>query len=147
MKWWIDEPKLMGSHNPKQSELKIKDLSLIISLIDPRESSLKYNPAIPGVKWTEIPVRDFTAPSIENLQLFIRLVEEAAGTVLVHCEGGSGRTGTFGAAWLMRNGDLTAANALEILRQRNPSAVETEEQESLLSRFQKAARKSVNQNL
>ncbi|HOP27490.1 MAG TPA: dual specificity protein phosphatase family protein [Candidatus Sabulitectum sp.] len=144
MKWWIDEPKLMGSHNPKQSELKIKDLSLIISLIDPRESSLKYNPAIPGVKWTEIPVRDFTAPSMDNLKLFIKLVEETPGTVLVHCEGGNGRTGTFGAAWLMRNGDLTAANALEILRSRNPEAVETDEQESLLGRFQKAARKFVN---
>ncbi len=144
MKWWIDEPKLMGSHNPKQSELKIKDLSLIISLIDPRESSLKYNPAIPGVKWTEIPVRDFTAPSMDNLKLFIKLVEETPGTVLVHCEGGNGRTGTFGAAWLMRNGDLTAANALEILRKKNPEAVETDEQESLLGRFQKAARKFVN---
>jgi protein-tyrosine phosphatase len=144
MKWWIDEPKLMGSHNPKQSELKIKDLSLIISLIDPRESSLKYNPAIPGVKWTEIPVRDFAAPSMDNLKLFIKLVEESPGTVLVHCEGGNGRTGTFGAAWLMRNGDLTAANALEILRSRNPEAVETDEQESLLGRFQKAARKFVN---
>jgi len=138
MRWWIDEPKLIGSHNPRQSELKIKDLSTIVSLIDTKEGRLNYNPAIPGIKWVEIPVKDFTAPSVENLMLFVKTVEESPGTVLVHCEGGNGRTGTFGAAWLMRTGEIWASKAIEILRERNPHAVETDEQKAVLIRFEKA---------
>lgn len=143
MRWWIDEPKLVGSHNPRQSELRIKGLSTIVSLIDPKEGRLNYNPAIPGVKWVEIPVKDFEAPSVDNLIQFVKIVEDSPGTVLVHCEGGSGRTGTFGAAWLMRTGEIWASRAIEILRERNPHAVETDEQKAVLIRFEKAARKFV----
>lgn len=138
MRWWIDEPKLMGSHNPKQSELrKIDNLTTIVSLVDPTESRLNYNPALPGVKWVEIPVRDYTAPTVENLLHFLQIVEESPGTVLVHCEGGNGRTGTFGAAWLMRTGEIWATRAIELLRENNPEAVETDEQKAVLIGFEK----------
>lgn len=137
MRWWIDKPKLMGAHNPKQAELKIEDLSTIVSLIDPTEATLNYNPAIPGVKWIEIPVRDYQAPSLDNLLKFVRIVEEAPGTVLVHCQGGCGRTGTFGAAWIMRTGEIWASRAIDLLREENPFAVETEEQKAVLIRFEK----------
>jgi atypical dual specificity phosphatase len=137
MRWWIDKPKLMGSHNPKQSELKIEGLTTIVSLIDPSEGRLRYNPAIPGIKWVEIPVRDYQAPSIENLMQFLKVVNEAPGTVLVHCEGGNGRTGTFGAAWLMRTGEMWATRAIETLRKENREAVETDDQKAVLIRFEK----------
>lgn len=137
MQWWIDKPKLIGSHNPKQSELRINNLTTIISLIDPMEQRLNYNPAIPGVRWIEIPVRDFAPPALEKLFRFVKIVEEAEGTVLVHCEGGKGRTGTFAAAWLMRNGELSATDAVETLREVNPYAVETDEQKAVLIRFEK----------
>ena len=136
MQWWIDKPKLVGSHNPKQSELRFENLTTIISLIDPMEQRLNYNPAIPGIRWIEIPVRDFAPPALEKLFRFVKIVEEAEGTVLVHCEGGQGRTGTFGAAWLMRNGELSATDAIDALREINPYAVETEEQKAVLIRFE-----------
>ncbi len=142
MQWWIDKPKLMGSHNPRQSELKIDNLTTIVSLIDPSEERLKYNPAIPGVKWAEVAVRDYDAPALEKLLRFVRLVEDSEGTVLVHCEGGNGRTGTFGAAWLMRKGDTSATTAIETLRETNPFAVETDEQKIVLIRFEKKLRDS-----
>jgi len=143
MQWWIDKPKLVGSHNPRQSELKIDHLTTIISLIDPSEEPLKYNPAIPGIKWIEIPVRDYTAPALEKLFRFVKIVEESPGTVLVHCEGGSGRTGTFGAAWLMREGGVSATDAIETLRKANAFAVETEEQKAVLIRFERKLRDDV----
>ncbi|PIE53572.1 hypothetical protein CSA37_01015 [Candidatus Fermentibacteria bacterium] len=141
MRWWIDKPKLIGSHNPRQAELNIENLSTIVSLIDPSEASLKYNPAIPGIKWVEIPVRDYHAPSIENLKRFVRLVEDSPKTVLVHCQGGSGRTGTFGGAWLIYSRGLRAAEAIDMLREENACAVETDEQEAVLVRFEKLVRK------
>lgn len=144
MRWWIDEPKLMGSHNPRQSELKIKDLSTIVSLIEPREGKLNYNPAIPGVRWVEIPVKDFDFPSVDNLLHFVKTVKESPGTVLVHCEGGNGRTGTFGAAWLMRTGEIWASRAIDMLREKNPHAVETDEQKAVLIRFEKVIRSLID---
>ncbi len=137
MQWWIDKPKLMGSHNPKQSELKIKNLTTIISLIDPTEQRLNYNPGIPGIRWIEIPVRDFAPPALEKLFRFVKIVEESEGTVLVHCEGGKGRTGTFAAAWLMRDSYTSATDAIETIRKSNPFAVETDEQKATLIRFEK----------
>lgn len=147
MQWWIDKPKLIGSHNPRQSELKIDNLTTIISLIDPVEQRLRYNPAIPGIKWVEIAVRDYDAPALEKLIRFVKLVEEAEGTVLVHCQGGNGRTGTFGAAWLMREGGISATTAIERLRETNSMAVETDEQKIVLIRFEKKLRDSFKQSL
>lgn len=147
MQWWIDKPKLMGSHNPRQSELKIDNLTTIISLIDPAEQRLRYNPAIPGIRWVEIAVRDYDAPALEKLMRFVKTVEDAEGTVLVHCQGGSGRTGTFGAAWLMREGGISATTAIERLREINPMAVETDEQKIVLIRFEKKLRDTFKQSL
>ncbi len=137
MQWWIDKPKLLGSHNPAQSELSIDNLSAIVSLIDQSEQQLNYNPAVSGVRWVEIPVRDYAAPTLDKLIQFVEIVQDSPGTVLVHCEGGSGRTGTFGAAWLIKHGNIPAADAIKILRESNPSAVETEEQKAILIEFEK----------
>lgn len=139
MKWWIDRPRLLGSHNPRQSELRIEGLTMIISLVDPRDEGLNYNPAIPGVRWVEIPVQDFQAPTMDDLRRFVSLVESATGTVLVHCQGGNGRTGTFGAAWLIHSRGMTSVEAVYDLRKRNPDAVETGEQRAAVNRFQEVS--------
>ncbi|RKZ05733.1 protein tyrosine phosphatase, partial [Candidatus Fermentibacteria bacterium] len=81
-----------------------------------------------------IPVRDFSPPSIGQLGEFITLVRESAGAVLVHCQGGSGRTGTFGAAWLISKG-ISAGDAIIAVREMNPHAVETAAQEECLWKF------------
>ncbi len=141
MKWWIDRPRLMGSHNPKQDELEIEGLSAVVSLLHPAEQGLNYDPEIPGVTWYSIPVRDFTAPSVSDLFHFVEMVERSEGTVLVHCRGGCGRTGTFGAAWLMRRGDLSAEEAIGMLREENPHAVETEGQKEVLELFEKSGQR------
>lgn len=142
MQWWIDKPKLLGSHNPRQSELRIDNLTTIVSLLDPAEQQIRYNPAIPGVRWVEIAIRDYDAPALEKLIKFVEVVNESKGTVLVHCEGGSGRTGTFGAAWLMSQDAISATTAIERLRETNYRAVETDEQKIVLIRFEKKLRDS-----
>lgn len=127
----------MGSHNPAMDELEIAGLSAVVSLLHPEEPGSYDDPGIPGVTWYSIPVRDFTAPSVSDLFRFVEIVERAEGTVLVHCLGGCGRTGTFGAAWLMRKGDLSAENAIGMLREVNPHAVETDGQKEVLELFEK----------
>ena len=55
----------------------------------------------------------------------------AKGKVLVHCQGGHGRTGTMAAAYWINKG-LTAEQAITKMRQINPLAIETKEQKESL---------------
>ncbi len=126
----------MGIHNPSIEELAIPDLSVVVSLIHPDEGSLNYDPDLVQAEWVEIPVRDYAAPSLDDLRRFVRIVDGADGTVVVHCQGGCGRTGTFGAAWLIYSTGCTAARAVEMLRAENPEAVETAEQMAVLKVYQ-----------
>ena len=142
MHWWIDEPILMGSHNPSDRELDrllSNGVKTLVSLLEQKVEKPAYsttlfdNGILTGIS---MPVRDFSAPTPGQLRDFIELVRARGkkGTVLVHCEGGSGRTGTFGAAWLISRG-FTADRAMVSIRQANPEAIETSEQEECLREF------------
>ena len=141
MMWWIDKGILAGSHNPSNRELSNAGklgITTVISLLDETEQLPAYSNEIFRKGNLQhrhsIPVRDFSPPSIGQLREFIVLVRESAGAVLVHCQGGSGRTGTFGAAWLISKG-ISAGDAIIAVREMNPNAVETAAQEECLWTF------------
>jgi len=73
---------------------------------------------------------------VDQLEQFAKLVEESPpGTkMIVHCEGGTGRTGTFAAAYWVSKG-MTAADAILQVRKARWHAVETSEQEAVLVEF------------
>jgi atypical dual specificity phosphatase len=80
-----------------------------------------------------IPVKDFTAPTIEQLTQFVEIVSNHKRT-LVHCKGGMGRTGTFLAAYLIsanHNVDAT----IQFIRALRPHSIETRDQEKILKIF------------
>ncbi len=138
MMWWIDKGVLAGSHNPSNRELSNAGklgITTVISLLDETEQLPTYSNEIFRTGKLRhrhsIPVRDYSPPSIGQLTEFIELVLESSGAVLVHCQGGSGRTGTFGAAWLISKG-LSAEEAIKAVREKNPNAVETAAQEECL---------------
>jgi predicted protein tyrosine phosphatase len=81
-------------------------------------------------------VRDFSPPTLDQLEQFLKLVDESPpGTkIIVHCEGGTGRTGTFAAAYWITKG-MTAAEAIMQVRKIRRHAVETPEQEAVLVEF------------
>lgn len=61
-----------------------------------------------------IPVEDWTAPSLEQVEEFLGLVDEPGrGPILVHCLGGVGRTGVFVSCYRVRRG-MTAEQALAL---------------------------------
>ena len=141
MMWWIDKGILAGSHNPSNRELSNAGklgITTVISLLDETEQLPAYSNEIfrkGKLKHRySIPVRDYSPPSTGQLREFITLVHESEGAVLVHCQGGSGRTGTFGAAWLMSKG-ISAGEAIKAVREMNPHAVETSSQEDCLWTF------------
>ncbi len=139
--WWIDKGILAGSHNPSNIELSNaarEGITTVISLLDETEQTPVYSSEIfrQGKLRNRysIPVRDYSPPSIRQLSEFVKLVRESQGAVLVHCQGGSGRTGTFGAAWLISRGG-SADQAIRTVRELKPGAIETDEQEECLRVF------------
>lgn len=88
---------------------------------------------------THLPIFDREAPSTGQMQMLLvrmqRLLQ--AGEVLaVHCLAGLGRTGLVLAAWLVRDGGLSAPAAIERLRRIDPAYVQTDAQEAFLHQFE-----------
>ncbi|WP_171061371.1 MULTISPECIES: dual specificity protein phosphatase family protein [unclassified Pseudomonas] len=140
--WWIDYPHLIGSRNPTLADLEQlrKDrFSVLVCLLKEEEQAPQYDitsATALGFEWHNIPVKDFCPPTIEQLEQFVEFIDSLpSGTkTVLHCEGGIGRTGTFAAAYWITKG-LTAPDAIVRIREARPHAVETREQEAILSDF------------
>ncbi len=84
-------------------------------------------------RWIHLPVPDYSVPSAEVMANWpaasqaVRQALAGGGRVLVHCKGGSGRSG-MAVLRLMIEGGEQPRSALERLRLVRPSAVETDEQ-------------------
>jgi atypical dual specificity phosphatase len=84
-----------------------------------------------GLAWLHLPVEDFTAPTLKQIQTFADFVDDQrtlGHATLVHCSAGLGRSGTMAACHLVARG-LDAQQALDEVRSLRSGAVETEEQE------------------
>ncbi len=143
--WWIDKPFLAGSHHPDEALLQAlakQGFSQVVSFLDKAEQPLNYNPSSLeplGLSFYEFPVRDFTAPDLAQLEDFIELMKVSKNKkVLLHCQGGKGRTGTFAAAFLIALKAYSVEDAIEYIRQLEPAAIETVEQEHRLRLFEKS---------
>ncbi len=140
--WWIDEDLLLGSSNPTNVDLerlRVEGFGVIVSLLNETEQRPNYNEARAlklGYTRHSIPIKDLHAPSLEQLHEFTRVIAgvKEDSKVLVHCESGSGRTGTMAAAYWVSEG-LRPSQAVAKIRQRNPHAVETTKQRAILEEF------------
>ncbi|KAL0951960.1 hypothetical protein HGRIS_008611 [Hohenbuehelia grisea] len=99
------------------------------------------------IRNTFLPVPNTHPPSIEQVDLFIRLVhDEENRPLLIHCGGGKGRAGTVAACYLAAYGfnapqlDLTqptmsAEEAVTKLRAIRPGSIETDRQKHFVSKW------------
>jgi atypical dual specificity phosphatase len=140
--WWIDEPNILGSCNPSTEdleELRRQGFDVVVSLLREQEQPPRYDAAHVhelGFVRRNIPVQDFQPPSLAQLAEFVDFVLQLreGSRVVVHCQAGVGRTGTFAAAYWIARG-LPAAEAIRRIRVARTHAVETEEQVAALEEF------------
>ncbi|MBI5269877.1 MAG: dual specificity protein phosphatase family protein [Burkholderiales bacterium] len=86
-----------------------------------------------------LPIYDREAPTLAQTYMLVRrmqLLMEDGHVLAVHCKAGIGRTGSILAAWLIREGGLSAATAIQRLRMIKPTYVQTELQERFLHEFE-----------
>lgn len=87
--------------------------------------------------YLEVPVKDYTAPSIEELEkisLFIYHMIRDNRPVLVHCLAG-GRSGTVIAAYLIRMGK-SCEDAIQEVKDKIPGAIQVPVQMKILKKYE-----------
>ncbi|KAF8195092.1 ATP dependent DNA ligase [Pholiota molesta] len=96
---------------------------------------------------TFLPIPNFHPPSIEQMDLIIKLVGDSKKRpLLVHCGGGKGRAGTVIACYLAAFGfqkpiadqdhpEMPAVEAISTLRSLRPGSLETSQQEAFVSKW------------
>lgn len=121
---WQIKGVLAGSNLPKRHRDQVflveEGIRVIVSLTENplNPDSLEYLKS-QGITYHHQPVNDHTAPRLEQLEWFVKLVDEyrAKGLpVLVHCKAGCGRAGTFLTAYLIHSEKLDADSALQRMR-------------------------------
>jgi atypical dual specificity phosphatase len=141
--WWIDKPTILGSSNPTSAELGnlySEGFRTIISLLDEKQQPPNYDVREIeriGFKRYSIPIKDGTAPTLPKFKTFLKIIQASKDKILIHCQGGAGRTGTMAAAYWMKKG-LSAKEAIEKVRKSCRQAVETPGQERSLHRLEAA---------
>ncbi|MGH7370059.1 MAG: fused DSP-PTPase phosphatase/NAD kinase-like protein, partial [Candidatus Methylomirabilaceae bacterium] len=89
-----------------------------------------------GLRYLHLPVPDYGAPTIQQIDEFLAFVEtaEGDGAVVVHCFAGQGRTGTMLACALVDRG-MSAEQAIRIVRTRRWPSIDTPVQEQAIEEF------------
>src|SRR5436190_1292403 len=129
---WIEEGKLLACAYPRRraalEALSRRGVQVVINLHERAHGPARLDPY--HLTEVHLPVRDFTAPTPEQLAQGVAEIERSIGaskTVAVHCGGGLGRTGTLLACYLVSQG-LTTVDAIAQVRRLRPGSIETREQ-------------------
>jgi atypical dual specificity phosphatase len=138
---WLIEGEIAGMAKPASSVhdfefLKDEGFEAIVSLTEFPLSEVLIEEF--GFSVKHIPVRDFEAPTLEQIEDFVVFAEKIRSEgkkLVVHCEAGIGRTGTVLACYLVSKG-YNAVDAIEEVRTKRPGSIETIEQEEVILKYE-----------
>ncbi len=140
---WVVDDHLAGMPLPGRARSLVQDIAFLDSEGINLLVSLTEEPTDPtalaarGIDALHIPVKDFTAPTLEQMNVFVAAVRtrNADGQAVgIHCTAGLGRTGTMLAAYFVSEG-MNAEEALAEIRRLRPGSVETAAQEQAIAAY------------
>ena len=112
---------------------------IVVTLVEDHEFDLLDVRQLPagverrGMNWVHLPIRDVSIPDTKfevgwrTTGPDLRNCLRRGGSILIHCRGGLGRTGTIAARLLVELG-MGAQRAIDAVRRVRPGAIETREQ-------------------
>jgi len=134
---WIDESLLAASAMPDGADelawVRQQGIDILLSVLEEPPPRRWIDEA--GLMLVHVPVEDFDAPTPEQFDKCLSVIEQAQRTgmrILVHCRAGKGRTGTILAAYFVWKG-MPPAEAIQHVRTLRPGSIETPEQERAIS--------------
>lgn len=92
-----------------------------------------------NVNYLHLRVEDFGSPSIEEIDSTVEYIQHQIDNkkpVMVHCAAGKGRTGTILAAYLLKNENLTAEQAIKKIRNLRPGSIQSNIQEMTIFMYE-----------
>lgn len=134
---WILEGSLAGAQGPTNTRditfFKLNDIQAVVRM---EENTISTEPW--GMVEMYEPVRDFSAPDIDQIHRIVTFVEEEMETwehpVVVTCAAGLGRTGTILACYFVKVG-YQPQEAINFVRQLRPGSIQTREQEEAVHQY------------
>ena len=128
-----------GSYHSIEEDLAVLRAGSIGQVLSLTERALDPGPfRTSRIVLHHLPVPDFDAPTVGQVETLCRLVDAAAGrgeASLVHCLAGLGRTGTIAACYLAHKGDLDGRAAILAARAVEPGYIQSPRQEDLVISF------------
>lgn len=138
---WLFENKLAAMAYPESEDaFTLLHRIGIRAVLNLSEAPLPYEtPKKIGMLTRHIPVADFTAPALDQVIQAIAMISSCLDRnmpVVVHCMAGLGRTGTMLACYLVRM-EMPANNAIIIIREWRPGAIEVPKQEAVVYAYER----------
>ncbi len=146
--YWIDR-QTIGNHSKKKvriagaSEPTYSDFPFLKSIewggmvcLQEKKNSEEIANLL-QIPYLYSPIQDYNAPTDAILERVIEFYHECLNEnpqlpILVHCTAGFGRTGTILASLLVILDQISPTDAINKVREVNPLAIETKEQEEFI---------------
>lgn len=133
-------PETFGDCDEALRELRECRIGAIVSLDE--DGLPLYLIADYGFQYLHLPVADFEAPSLKQVEEFVEFVARCKSEgcpVVAHCRAGFGRTGTMLACYMVACGK-SAREAIREIRELRPGSIETPNQEELVRNYERSLR-------
>jgi atypical dual specificity phosphatase len=145
---WIIDNKLAGSGTPMTSDqYRWLIKNNIKSIVTVREFPLPEKWLCDNRKDTLLKedykfvyVKDYGVPTLEvldNIVDYIKIkITKEKKPLVVHCAAGKGRTGTILAAYLLKEENISAHEAIKKIRSLRPGSIQSKVQEEILREYE-----------